>query len=413
MARTPRSRTLLAIGSALAAIIAMVFPMAGTAAAAPAPGPLVWSDEFNGAAGSAVDQSKWRFDIGGSGWGNNEQQYYTSSTRNAAMDGAGNLVITARRENPSNYQCHYGTCQYTSARLLTSATFTRAYGRFEARMKLPRGQGIWPAFWMLGNDIGTVGWPNSGEIDIMENIGREPTTVHGTLHGPGYSGAGGIGAGYTIGSPFADAFHTFAVDWSPNLIIWYVDGVEYQRRTPSDLGGNRWVFDHPFFMIMNVAVGGHWPGYPDATTTFPQTLTVDYVRVYAPPTSVPGGRITGYGGKCVDVAGANPANGTAVQLWDCNDTAAQSWSWNADGSVRALGKCMDVTAGATANGAQVQLYDCNGTGAQRWTFDAGTGRIVNPQSGRCLDATGVSSANGTRLQIWDCTGGANQRWARS
>ncbi|MEV5895807.1 RICIN domain-containing protein [Nonomuraea fuscirosea] len=414
MARTPRSRTLLAIGAALAAVVALVAPMAGTASAAPAPGPLVWSDEFDGAAGSAVDQSKWRFDIGGSGWGNNEQQYYTDSTRNAALDGGGNLVITARRENPSNFQCHYGTCQYTSARLLTSATFTRAYGRFEARMKLPRGQGIWPAFWMLGNDIGSVGWPNSGEIDIMENIGREPSTVHGTLHGPGYSGGGGIGAGYSIGGAFADAFHTFAVDWSPNLIIWYVDGVEYQRRTPSDLGGNRWVFDHPFFMIMNVAVGGNWPGYPDGSTTFPQTLTVDYVRVYAPPTGgTGGGRISGYGGKCVDVAGAATANGTPVQLWDCNGTGAQSWSWDSDGSVRALGKCMDVTAGATGNGAQVQLYDCNGTGAQRWTFNSGTGQIVNPQSGRCLDATGPSSANGTRLQIWDCAGSDNQRWARS
>ncbi|GAA2215043.1 glycoside hydrolase family 16 protein [Nonomuraea monospora] len=413
MARTPRSRALLAAGAALAAIIALLAPPAGAASAAPAPGPLVWSDEFNGAAGSAVDQSKWRFDLGGSGWGNNEQQYYTSSTRNAAMDGAGNLVITARRENPSNYQCHYGTCQYTSARLLTSATFTRAYGRFEARMKLPRGQGIWPAFWMLGNDIGSVGWPNSGEIDIMENIGREPSTVHGTIHGPGYSGGGGIGAGYSIGGAFADAFHTFAVDWSPNLIIWYVDGVEYQRRTPSDLGGNRWVFDHPFFMIMNVAVGGYWPGYPDATTTFPQALTVDYVRVFAPPTGGSSGQITGYGGKCVDVAGANSANGTAVQLWDCNGTGAQSWAWNADGSVRALGKCMDVTSGSTANGAQVQLYDCNGTGAQRWTYNSGTGQIVNPQSNRCLDATGAGSANGTRLQIWDCSGGANQRWTRS
>src|SRR5919112_1398329 len=133
MDRTPRSRTLLAIGAAL---------VTGVANAAPAPGPLVWSDEFNGSAGSAVDQSKWRFDIGGSGWGNNEQEYYTNSTRNAAMDGAGNLAITARRENPAGYQCHYGTCQYTSARLLTAATFTQTYGRFEARMKLPRGQGI-------------------------------------------------------------------------------------------------------------------------------------------------------------------------------------------------------------------------------------------------------------------------------
>ncbi|MFC4014768.1 lectin [Nonomuraea purpurea] len=410
MACTPRTSTLLTIGTALVAVLALLVPMTGTANAAPAPGPLVWSDEFNGAAGTAVDQSKWRFDIGGSGWGNNEQQYYTNSTGNAAMDGAGNLVITARRENPAGYQCHYGTCQYTSARLLTAATFTRAYGRFEARMKLPRGQGIWPAFWMLGNDIGSVGWPNSGEIDIMENIGREPTTVHGTIHGPGYSGAGGIGAGYSNGV-FADAFHTFAVDWSPNLIIWYVDGVEYQRRTPADLGGNRWVFDHPFFMIMNVAVGGYWPGYPDASTTFPQSLSVDYVRVYAPPTGGAGGQITGIGGKCVDVAGAGTANGTAVQLYDCNGTAAQSWAWNGDGSVRALGKCMDVAGGATANGTQVQLYDCNGTGAQRWTFNGG--QIVNPQSNRCLDATGNSSANGTRLQIWDCAGSANQRWTRS
>ncbi|MFC5834396.1 RICIN domain-containing protein [Nonomuraea insulae] len=414
MDRTPRSRTLLAIGAALATVIGMLLPMAGVASAAPAPGPLVWSDEFNGSAGSAVDQSKWRFDLGGSGWGNNEQQYYTNSTRNAAMDGGGNLVITARRENPSNFQCHYGTCQYTSARLLTSATFTRAYGRFEARMKLPRGQGIWPAFWMLGNDIGSVGWPNSGELDIMENIGREPSTVHGTIHGPGYSGGAGIGAPYSIGGAFADAFHTFAVDWSPNLIIWYVDGNEYQRRTPASLNGNRWVFDHPFFMIMNLAVGGYWPGYPDASTTFPQALTVDYVRVYASPTGGGGGgQITGLGGKCADVAGANPANGTAVQLWDCNSTAAQSWAWNSDGSVRALGKCMDVTAGATANGAKVQLYDCNGSAAQRWTFNSGTGQIVNPQANRCLDATGGSSANGTRLQIWDCTGGAAQRWTRA
>ncbi|UWP79116.1 lectin [Dactylosporangium fulvum] len=412
-----RPRTLLAAAVAAAAMAtALVVPLMGTASAAPAPGPLTWSDEFNGPAGSAVDQSKWRFDIGGSGWGNNEQQYYTNSTRNAAMDGAGNLVITARRENPGNYQCHYGTCQYTSARLLTSATFTQTYGRFEARMKLPRGQGIWPAFWMLGNNIGSAGWPTSGEIDIMENIGREPNTVHGTIHGPGYSGGEGIGAGYTIGSPFADGFHTFAVDWSPNLLIWYVDGNEYQRRTPADLGGDRWVFDHPFFMIMNVAVGGYWPGYPDGSTTFPQSLTVDYVRVYAQPgggTPPPSGGnpIRGLGGKCVDVAGASAANGTAVQLWDCNSTTAQQWTWASDGSVRALGKCMDVTSGSTANGAKVQLWDCNGSGAQRWTI-TGAGDIVNPQSNKCLDATGASSANGTRLQIWDCSGGTNQKWTR-
>ncbi|MDG4820992.1 lectin [Asanoa sp. WMMD1127] len=413
-----RPRTLIAAAaSALLVATALTVPLAGPASAAPAPGPLVWSDEFNGPAGSAVDSSKWRFDIGGSGWGNNEQQYYTNSTRNAAMDGAGNLVITARRENPSNFQCHYGTCQYTSARILTNGTFSRTYGRFEARMKIPRGQGIWPAFWMLG---APVNWPTSGEIDIMENIGREPNTVHGTIHGPGYSGGEGIGAGYTIGGAFADAFHTFAVDWSPNLIIWYVDGNEYQRRTPADLGGDRWVFDHNFFMILNVAVGGLWPGYPDGSTQFPQSLTVDYVRVYevpggGGPTNPPptgGNRITGYGGKCVDVSGANSANGTAVQLWDCNGTNAQNWTWNSDGSVRALGKCLDVPSGSTANGAKLQIWDCNGSGAQRWTLNS-AGEIRNPQSNKCMDATGVSSANGTRLQIWDCTGGANQKWSRS
>jgi beta-glucanase (GH16 family) len=414
----PRPRTLVALGATIVVVAtALVAPMT-TANAAPAPGPLVWSDEFDGAAGSAPNNAKWRFDIGGSGWGNNELEYYTNSTRNAALDGAGNLVITARRENPSNFSCWYGTCQYTSARMLTSATFTKAYGRFEARMKIPRGQGIWPAFWMLGNNIGSVGWPTSGEIDIMENIGREPNTVHGTIHGPGYSGGEGIGAPYSIGGAFADAFHTFAVDWSPNLIVWYVDGNEYQRRTPADLGGDRWVFDHPFFMIMNVAVGGLWPGYPDGSSTYPQTMTVDYVRAYAqpggttPPPTGGGGRITGIGGKCVDVSGANPANGTAVQLWDCNGTTAQQWTWAADGSVRALGKCLDVPSGSTANGAKLQLWDCNGSGAQRWTF-SGANDIVNPQSNKCMDATGNSSANGTRLQIWDCGGGANQKWSRS
>jgi beta-glucanase (GH16 family) len=376
-----------------------------------APGALTWSDEFNGAAGSAPDGSKWRYDIGGSGWGNNEQQYYTNSTRNAAMDGAGNLVITARRENPSNFQCHYGTCQYTSARLLTSGTFTQTYGRFEARMKLPFGQGIWPAFWMLGTP---VNWPTSGEIDIMENIGREPNTTHGTVHGPGYSGAGGIGGAYENGR-FADAFHVFTVDWAPDSITWYVDGNQFFRITPASLNGNQWVFNHPFFLILNLAVGGHWPGYPDGSTTFPQTLTVDYVRAYAWDSGSGGGggnTIVGYGDKCVDVASANSANGTAVQLWTCNGTAAQSWTSGASSSLRALGKCMDVAGAGTADGTPVQLYDCNGTGAQQWRVEA-AGDIVNIGSNKCLDARGVSSADGTRLQIWTCTGGANQKWRRA
>lgn len=244
---------------------------------------LVWSDEFNGASGAAVDGTKWVLETGGGGWGNNELEYYTNSTRNASTDGSGNLVITAIRETLARkFRCWYGQCQYTSARLKTQGKFNQAYGRFEARIKIPYGQGIWPAFWMLGNNIGTAGWPNCGEIDIMENIGREPAIAHGTIHGPGYSGANGIGSAYTLSSgPFSDTFHVFAVEWEPNVIRWYVDGNLYQTRTPADLpAGASWVFDHPFFMLLNVAVGGYWPGNPDATTTFPQKMYVDYVRVY-------------------------------------------------------------------------------------------------------------------------------------
>ncbi|MFD4628600.1 family 16 glycosylhydrolase [Streptomyces sp. NPDC058284] len=239
-----------------------------------------FTDDFDGPAGSAVDGAKWQTETGDN-VNNHERQYYTAGNRNAALDGRGNLVITARKENPGNYQCWYGRCEYTSARLNTAGRFTQTYGHVEARMKVPRGQGMWPAFWMLGSDIGGVGWPASGEIDVMENVGFEPGTVHGTLHGPGYSGSGGIGAGYTLpgGEAFADKFHTFAVDWSPNKVSWSVDGKVYQTRTPADLNGNRWVFDKPFFLILNLAVGGYWPGDPNGSTSFPQQLVVDYVHV--------------------------------------------------------------------------------------------------------------------------------------
>jgi beta-glucanase (GH16 family) len=173
--------------------------------------------------------------------------------------------------------------EYTSARLKTSGRFAQTYGRFEARIRVPRGQGIWPAFWMLGADIETVGWPACGEIDVMENIGRESALVHGTIHGPGYSGGQAIGRSFALpgGASFADDFHVFGVDWEPRAIRWSVDGVLYQTRTPADLpSGARWVFDHPFFLLLNVAVGGAWPGNPDSSTAFPQEMQVDWVRVY-------------------------------------------------------------------------------------------------------------------------------------
>jgi len=235
---------------------------------------IVWSDEFSGADGSSPDAAKWTCDIGNSGWGNNELENYTSRTVNVQQRG-GNLVITALKEN-------YGGSQYTSARIKTQGLYDHAYGRVEARIKIPYGQGMWPAFWMLGNDIDKVQWPNCGEIDIMENIGKEPAIVHGTIHGPGYSGANGIGSAFTLQSgKFSDDFHIYAIEWEPNQIRFYVDDNLYATRTPADLPqATKWVFDHNFFIILNVAVGGNWPGNPDGTTVFPQTMLVDYVRVY-------------------------------------------------------------------------------------------------------------------------------------
>lgn len=376
-----------------------------------------WSDEFDGPAGSAPDPGKWTLETGGSGNGNHELQYYRDSRDNAALDGDGNLVITARKNTDTGLQCWYGPCQYTSARLNTAKTFTQAYGRFEARVKVPRGQGMWPAFWMLGDDLGTAGWPNSGEIDIMENVGYEPGVVHGTVHGPGYSGGGGIGAAYTLpgGASFADDFHVFAVDWSPEKITWSVDGTTYQTRTPADLGGRKWVYDHPFFLILNLAVGGDWPGSPNAGTAFPQTMTIDYVRVSASGGSSGDGGATrtgavkGIGDMCVDVAGASTADGTPIQLHDCTGVDAQKWTLGSDGTVRALGKCLDVRGASTADGTPVQLYTCNGTKAQQWTYTSARD-LTNIGADKCLDARGGSSADGTPLQIWTCTGAVNQKW---
>jgi len=406
-------RRLLAAAAAVALAVPLTL-LGGTGAVArtaAAPGPVVWADDFNGPAGSAPDGSHWGYDTGGSGFGNNELEYYTTSRSNSALDGAGNLVITARKENPGGYNCWYGSCQYTSARLLTAGKFTQQYGHIEARIKLPRGQGIWPAFWMLGSNIGSVGWPQSGEVDIMENIGREPGTNHGSLHGPGYSGGNPLTGTYTLpgGAALADAFHTFAIDWDPSGVSWSLDGNVYERHTPADTNGNQWVFDHPFFIILNVAVGGNWPGSPDGSTSFPQQMLIDYVHVNAlSGNDAPTGQITGTGGKCVDISGSNTADGTQVQLWTCNGTGAQRWTVNTNGTLGALGKCLDVAGAGTANGTKVQLWTCNGTGAQQWTYSGG--QLINPQSGKCLDATGASSADGTPLQIWACAGSANQHW---
>ncbi len=282
----PRALCRAALALAAAACASGPAATSPSAAAPSAPPPgwtLSWSDEFAGPSGAAVDAAKWVADTGGQGWGNREREYYTAGTGNAALDGDGHLAITARAEPATTaLRCWYGPCRYTSARLLTKGRFTQAYGRFEARIRIPRGQGIWPAFWTLGADIDRVGWPRCGEIDVMENIGREPGITHGTIHGPGLD-ASGVGGADTLpaGRAWADDFHVYAAEWEPAEIRFYADGRQYRRIARAELpAGAEWVYDRPHFLLLNLAVGGAWPGDPDGSTTTPQRMLVDWVRVW-------------------------------------------------------------------------------------------------------------------------------------
>ncbi|WP_240507608.1 glycoside hydrolase family 16 protein [Winogradskyella aurantia] len=244
---------------------------------------LVLEDNFD--VDGQIDTSIWNFDIGNGaeqgipGWGNNELQFYTDRTENVTTEN-GFLLITARQEA-------FNGSQYTSARLQTKGKFDQRYGRFEARMRLPYGQGMWPAFWLLGDDSDGEIWPQVGEIDIMENTGDKPTEIFGTIHGPGYSGAESISKLYDLQNDRVDTgFHIYGIEWGPNYINFYIDDVLYNQLTPEDVadetdGEGQWVFnDRPFYIILNIAVGGNLPGPPNADTVFPQTMLVDYVRVY-------------------------------------------------------------------------------------------------------------------------------------
>jgi len=256
---------------------------------------VVWSDEFNGAQGTLPDPTKWAYDSPSAGQSNNEQETYcgldlaggqsgicANWQQNAQMDGQGHLVIKA---------INSGTVAnpiWTSARLLTQGLFSFEYGRVEASIMLPSGVGTWPAFWLLGNNINSVGWPNCGEIDIMENVlnALGPTTTQSTIHGPGYSGANGIWHKYNFpaGQAINTGYHIYGMIWSQNLIQFYVDDytAPFGSVNPSSIpGGTNWVFNDPFFMILNLAMGGSWPGPTDSTTPNPALMLVDYVRVYA------------------------------------------------------------------------------------------------------------------------------------
>lgn len=241
---------------------------------------LVWSDEFN-----SINTGTWSHEVGGHGWGNNEREYYTNGN-NAfiqfdAQANSNVLVLEARRDNPANYNCWYGRCEYTSSRMVTAGKRTFQYGRIEARLKLPQTQGIWPAFWMLGNDIGTVGWPACGELDIMEHVGFEPMITHGAMHGPNYSGNTPFAGTYYLSEQVNANYHVYAIEWNSTSVRWFVDGNLFYTVTRSQVQSlGNWVFDHPMFLILNVAVGGNWPGSPNASSVFPQRMYVDYIRVY-------------------------------------------------------------------------------------------------------------------------------------
>ncbi|NNL16123.1 MAG: glycoside hydrolase family 16 protein [Flavobacteriaceae bacterium] len=266
---------------------------------------LIWADEFD--VDGAPNPNNWGYDIGTgfNGWGNNELQYYTDRPENVVVQN-GILIITAREES-------FQGSNYTSARLKTKGKFSRKYGRFEARIWLPSGKGLWPAFWMLGNnieeeldtDLSTLQWPFCGEIDIMENAGSKPTIISGAIHGPGWSGGSPILKEYDLGNDRVDSgFHIYGIEWGPDYVNFYVDDVLYKQITPDDLPSNpfpefygdvftdpveleeyettwnKWVYDQPFYMLLNLAVGGLFDGPPNAETVFPQTMLVDYVRVY-------------------------------------------------------------------------------------------------------------------------------------
>jgi uncharacterized protein (TIGR03437 family) len=327
---------------------------------------LSWSDEFEGA---TLDTTKWNYDIGGNGWGNQEMEYYTSRTDNVYLEG-GKLVIKAIRES-------YQGSQYTSGRILTKGKFAQAYGRIAARIKIPFGQGIWPAFWMLGSNIDSAGWPGCGEIDIMENIGREPGIVHGTMHGPGYSGGNGIGAPYSLpaGQRFADDFHLYAIEWEPDVIRWYVDDQLYKTTRRSDIpAGTNWVFDHEFFVLLNVAVGGGWPGNPDNTTQFPQQMTVDYVRVYRrAQAAVPVVDAGGVTNSASYQAGFAP--GSWMTMWGTN-LANTARGWTADDIVNgALPTQLDGVS-ATVNGKPAYISFVGASQINAQAPDVGEGPVM-------------------------------------
>ncbi len=398
---------------------------------------LTWSDDFNGASGTGIDQSLWKYDTGpGSNFGTGEIETMTSSTSNVYYDGQSHLVLRAQHSGSDPQS------GWTSGRVETqAATFGAPAGgvvRIESVLQQPdvstaNGAGYWPAFWMLGAPLRSgVTWPKSGEVDIMEDInGRSSdfSTIHcGVSPGGPCNESTGIGSGERACSGCQTGFHDYAAEIdrsvSPEQIRFYLDGNNFFTVRANQVDATTWsdAIDHPFFIIYDLAIGGGFPaafgGGPNAATVSGGKLVIDSVAVYnkAPGSGSGGGPVTGRtiigpGGKCVDVAGDDSGgDGTAVQLWDCQSAAKdQHWTWSGQ-TLQTLGRCLDIAGGVNAAGTKLQLATCNGGGYQNWVANA-DGSMSNPTTGRCIDSPSGATANGTRLQIWDCNSSGAQKFA--
>ncbi|GIO54127.1 RICIN domain-containing protein [Paenibacillus cineris] len=374
---------------------------------------LVWSDEFDG---TALNRSNWTPEIGtgSGGWGNNELQYYTDRSQNLQVTG-GNLVITARRES-------YGGMNYTSARIKTQNLKSFTYGKIEARIKLPSGQGLWPAFWMLGSNISTVGWPYSGETDIMERVNNNPY-VNGTVH---WDAGGHAEYGRVSGNLDFSQYHVYSAEWDSKYIRWFVDGQQFNEFYIENGTGNTEEFQRPFFLLLNLAVGGNWPGAPNDSTPFPAQMLVDYVRVYqdnGQSSAISNGVYTlasKASGKVMDVIDVSMASGAKIQQWTNYTASNQQFRIESTGDgyykLTAVhsGKVLDVPNSSTAAGVQLQQWDDNGTNAQRWSIvDVGGGyyKLVSKANGLVVDVSGSSTADGAAVQQWTDNGTDAQKWA--
>ena len=241
--------------------------------------PLLWSQEFNEKSGSRPDPKYWNYDLGdGRGWGNRELQTYTNV--NAKTNGRGALAITARQYSPkTKLICYYGYCEWSSARITTKNKVWIKYGTIEARIQMPAGTGTWPAFWMLGQNIDAVSWPNSGEIDITEGLGRTPFLAYATIHGPEYFGGSSIGVRHLSAKKLSDGFHTYGVNWSEDSIEWTFDGEVIFKQSKDSIAPRAWVFNQPFSIILNVAMGGEFGGEVGKDSKSGLQMKVDWIRV--------------------------------------------------------------------------------------------------------------------------------------